>query len=104
MEVMAFDDTDQIIEELFDSLLFRYQISLETQMRGSGFIFDCVNVFCQKYHKIDFKHGGSYIDSQDWIKKKKATINPKNDNHRCFQYAARIVLIHEKIKSHPESV
>ena len=45
MEVMAFDDTDEIIEELFDSLLFRYQISLETQMRGSGFIFDCVNVF-----------------------------------------------------------
>ena len=26
-----------------------------------------------KCHKINFKHGGLYVDSQDWIKKK----NPK---------------------------
>ena len=28
-----------------------------------------------KCQKVKFKHGGSY--SPDWIKKKKATINPK---------------------------
>ena len=28
-----------------------------------------------KCHKISFKRGGLYIDSFDWIKSKKATIN-----------------------------
>ena len=27
---------------------------------------------------MDFKGGGSYIASSDWIKSKKATINPTN--------------------------
>ena len=43
-EVMAYGNPDEIIEELFDSPLFRYQFVLQTQMRGSNFIFDCVNL------------------------------------------------------------
>ena len=32
--------------------------------------------------------GGSYIYSPDWIKNKRATINPINKkNNKCFQYA-----------------
>ena len=30
-----------VIKELSKSLLFRYQIGLETSLKGSGFIFDC---------------------------------------------------------------
>ena len=45
-----------------------------------------------------FKRGGSYNDSPDWIKKKKATINPKNEDDKCFQYAATVALNHEEIK------
>ena len=41
---MAYGNPDEIIEELFDSLLFRYQFVLQTQIRGSNFIFDCVNL------------------------------------------------------------
>ena len=35
--------SDEIIAEHFDLLLSRYQISLETQVRGSDFIFNGVN-------------------------------------------------------------
>ena len=38
------------------------------------------------------------------MKKKKATIIPKNDDDRCFQYVATITLNHEKIESHSEGV
>ena len=31
-----------------------------------------------KYYKINPNRDGSYIDSPDWIKNKKATINPIN--------------------------
>ena len=40
-----------------------------------------------------------HIDSPDWIKNKKETINPinKKDN-KCFQYAVPITLNLEEIK------
>ena len=40
--------------------------------------------------RINFKRGGSYIDPPDWKKKKKATINPKYKDDKCFQYAATV--------------
>ena len=57
-----------------------------------------------KCHKVNFIHGGSYIDSPDWIKKKKETINPKNTNDKCFQYTATVELNHEEIESYPGRV
>ena len=36
--------TDEIIEELFESLLQRYQEGLEKSMRGSEFIFASADV------------------------------------------------------------
>ena len=47
---------------------------------------------------------GSYIDCPDWIKMKKATINPKNTNDKFFQYAVKVALNYEEIESHPEIV
>ena len=55
--------------------------------------------------KISLNRGGSYIDSPEWIKNKKATINPKNKkDDKCFQYALTVALNHEKIKDHPERI
>ena len=71
IEIMITDKADEVIEELFESLLNRYQIELETSMRGSDFIFHCVHLLHYKYHKVNFKRGGSYIDSSDWNKAKK---------------------------------
>ena len=73
-------------------------------MRGSDFIFGCVSLLYYKCHKINTKHGGLYINSTDQIKKKKATLNPKNDDYRCFQHAATGVLNIDKIKKDPQRV
>ena len=71
MEIMTYDNPDGIIKELFDLLLSKHQIGLETQMRGSDFILDCVSLLYYKCHKINFKLGGSHIDSPDYKKRKK---------------------------------
>ena len=71
---MINDKADEVIEKFFKSLLNRHQNNLEKPMRGTYFIFDCVNLFYYKFHKINFKQGGSNINSPDWIKNKKATI------------------------------
>ena len=47
--------------------------------------YDHVRAFYHKLHKISINRGGgSYIDSPDWIKNKKTTINPKNKNDKCM--------------------
>ena len=46
-------------------------------MKGKDFIFDCVHLLYYQCHKINFKRGGSYLDSPDSIKnKKRKTTNP----------------------------
>ena len=50
-----------------------------------------------KCYKVNFRCGGSYIDSPDWIKKKKATTNLKNTDDKCFQHAVTIALNYEEI-------
>ena len=50
-------------------------------MRGSDFIFDSVQLMYCECYGVNFRYGGSYIDSPDWKKKrKKATINPENED------------------------
>ena len=44
VEMMINYEDDEVIEELFQSLLSSYQIGLETSMKGSEFIFDWVHV------------------------------------------------------------
>ena len=67
----SYNDANEVVDELFQSLRSRYQGNLETSMRESDFIFDSVQLMHYKCHKLNFKRGGSYIDSPDWIKKKK---------------------------------
>ena len=38
------------------------------------------------------------------LDKKEATINPKNTDNKCFQYAATVALNYEEFESHPERV
>ena len=44
MQVMTYDKANEVIEEFFDLLLSRYQIGLETSMKGINFIFDSVKL------------------------------------------------------------
>ena len=44
IEIITYHDANEMIQEVFESLLPRYQMGLETTMRDSNFIFDCVNV------------------------------------------------------------
>ena len=71
-------------------------------MSGSEFIFDGIDVLYYDFNKISLNRGGSFIDSPEWIKNKKATINPKNDDNKCFKRAFTVALNYEKIKDHPE--
>ena len=98
IEIMFSDDHDDIIEQLFESLLQKYEENLQNKMRGSEFEFDGVNFLYYDFNKTSINRGGSYIDSAKWLKDKKSTINPKNNDDKCFQYAVTLALNLDKIK------
>ena len=53
IEIMMGNETDEIIEELFKSLLQRYQEGLEESMKGSEFVFESVDLLEYKLNKTD---------------------------------------------------
>ena len=44
IEVVTYDNANEVMEEIFELLLSRYQIGLETLTMGSNFTFDGVNL------------------------------------------------------------
>ena len=92
------------MEKLFDSLKSKYQNNLQS-MRSSKFVFDYVKLLYYKCHEINLNHGGSYIDSLDWIKKQKTTINPINKkDSKYFQYSVTFTLNYEELKWDPQRI
>ena len=63
-------------------------------MKGSSFIFERVDSLYYYLYKISLNRTGSYIDSPEWLKDKRATINPKNIDDECFKYAITVALNH----------
>ena len=91
-EFMNGDDTNEIIKSLSESFLQRFEENLQEKMRRSDFEFDGINFFYYDFNKTSIYRGRSYIDSPKWLKDKKSTINPKNNDLKCFQYAATLAL------------
>ena len=62
---MSLDNVNDVVDELFKTPLSRYQNNFETSMRRNNFIFDPVQLLYYKCHKVNFRRGGSYVDSPD---------------------------------------
>ena len=72
IEIMMGSEIYEIIDELFESLL------------QNNFVFDSVDLLYYHVQKTILKRTrSSYMGSPEWLKNKKATINPKN-NDNCF--------------------
>ena len=73
-------------------------------MRGSGFVFNGINYFYYDFNRVSISKGGSYIESPKWLKDKKSTVNQKNNDNKCFQYATTLALNFDRVTNHPERV
>ena len=85
-EIMKGSDTDEIIKLLFESFLKKYEENF----------YD--------FNKTSINRDGLYIDSPQWLKNKKSTINPKNNDDKCFQYAVTLALSLNSIDNYPERI
>ena len=103
-EIMSRSETEEIMEKLIKSLLQKYQDNLQNKMKGSDFIFNGVNYLFYDLNRITISKGGSYIESPKWLKDKKCTINQKNTDNKCFQYATTLALNFNNIDKHHQRI
>ena len=73
-------------------------------MKGSDFVFCCLDKTYYSSHKTTFRGSGLYIKHPYWMKNKIAHINPKNRNTKCFKYAILAPLHHNEINNNSETL
>ena len=103
-EIRLGNETDEIVKKLINSFSNNYQKEEIILRNGSNFVFESVDLLSYHIHKTSLKRGNSYIKSPEWVANKKAIINSKNVDDRCFEYSVVAALRHKKIKSHPERI
>ena len=80
VEIFIGSDAEDVIDTIFNTILQRFQHAQETSNdKGREFIPENVELLYYHFQKIDIRRAESYIMSPDWIVKKKATRNPKNE-------------------------
>ena len=52
-------DKDEINEQIFESIVHRYQVGLEIPVKGSNFVFGGADIL---------HYGKFYLDSPQWLK------------------------------------
>ena len=59
VEIMFGDDNDDIIEQLFESILQKHEENLQNKMRRSEFEFDGFNFLYYDFNRTSINRGGS---------------------------------------------
>ena len=96
IEIFMGRDTDNIVDELFKTLLQWFQDAREkSNERESEFIHEFVNSLCYILYKISPNKAKSHIESREWLKNRKATINPKKWKKRqllsvCYDFCTKL--------------
>ena len=103
-EIIIGCETEEVAEKLIMQILQKYQDNLQNKMKGSDFIFNGVNYLYYDLNRITISKGGSYIESPKWLKDKKCTINQKNTDNKCFQYATTLALNFNNIDKHHQRI
>ena len=102
---MPSSNTNEISRQLLTSLYKKFQDDLELSGESSSFVYESVEECNIHFHKIDLRRGASFIDTPEWLKHKKVTINPENVNYvYCFVYAAAIALYHSELRKNPGGI
>ena len=94
-------DLGQIVEEMTANMKFQIE---NPALLNSRFRFDEVLYLDINFHWLNLTRGSSCLPLCPWLAKKKAIINPNNDDNKCFKWAVIAALEFPNIKFHPERI
>ena len=99
MNVYNLNNLDEIVDEMIDNMKFQI---VNPALLNSRFIFDEVLFMNIDLHQLNLMRGSSYLPLPGWLAKKKAIINPKNENKERFEWAVIMASRWEEINNNPE--
>ena len=89
------------IDEIFDQLIKKHH-DLTESLKNVDLIPG--NIESITYNFTEIIISNTFIESPEWIKNKKCTINSQNKDNKCFQYSVAIALNYQKVKNNPERI
>ena len=92
--VYMLSDIDSIVQSMINHL--SQQVDNPT-LRDSKFVFDKISHTDISNHRLILTRGSSCVKLPDWLAKKKAILNPKNSDEKCFKFAVIAGLKWEEI-------
>ena len=102
---MPSSNTNEILEQLLISFYKKINDGLQLSRESSSFVYESVEECNIHFNKIDLRRSASFIDTSEWLKHKKATINPQNKNDAyCFMYTIGIALYHSELSKNPDRI
>ena len=75
---------DQIVDRMITNMKFQIE---NPALLNSKFVFDeflCLDI---NIHQLNLTRGNSYLPLPDWLARKKAIVNPHNDDEECFKWS-----------------
>ena len=76
--------TDQIVAGMIANM--KCQIE-NPALLNSRFVFDEFLYLEVNFHQLNLTRGSSYLPLPDWLARKKAIVNPHNDDEECFKWS-----------------
>ena len=99
--VYMLSEMDTIVQEMVSHMAQQVD---NPRLRDSKFTFDRILYMDINIHRLNLTRGASYIKLPDWLSKKKAIINQKNLDNKCFKWAVIAGLRWEEIGANPERI
>ena len=82
MTVYSLNDKNEIVTAIIEHMAQQIE---NPALRNSKFVFDRVLHMDIDFNRLNLTRGSSYVLLPDWLMKKKAIINPKNSEMKCFK-------------------
>ena len=92
--VYMLNDIDSIVQSMINHMAQQVE---NPALRDSKFVFDGIVYTDISIHRLNLTRGSSYIPLPDWLSKKKAILNPKNLDMKCFKRSVITALKWEEI-------
>ena len=77
-------EPDQIVGGIIDNMKFQIE---NPALLNSRFVFDEFLYLDVNFHQLNLTRGSSYLPLPDWLARKKAIINPHNNDEECFKWS-----------------
>ena len=76
------------MDQIVDGMIINMKFQIENPaLLNSRFVFDEFLYLDVNFHQLNLMRGSSYLPLPNWLVRKKAIVNPHNDDEKCFKWS-----------------